>query len=327
MIQSPFSCLDPDTILSCIERATGRRLLNVCRPHASYINRVYEVQDEDGSFLVGKFYRPGRWTREALEDEHRFVADCAARELPVISPLVLDGGSSLASCEDIFFAVYPRCGGRLVDEYSDEQWLELGRLLGRLHAVGSLQSAAGRNRLHPAQTTRSQVDYLRANDLIPVHLLPEFVDLVDQLLEIIIPLFDGIDFIRLHGDCHNSNLIHRPGESFFIIDFDDMVVGPPIQDLWMLLPGYLEESRVELALLLEGYELFHTFDRSSLMLVEPLRAMRFIHYMSWCAKQYIEDGGTRINDDFGSQTYWQQEIIDLKDQVALILEGYGGRFS
>jgi Ser/Thr protein kinase RdoA (MazF antagonist) len=327
MTRSPFSSLDPDTILSCIERATGRRLLNVCRPHASYINRVYEVQDEEGNFLVGKFYRPGRWTREALEDEHRFVADCAARELPVISPLVLEGGSSLGSCGDISFAVYPRCGGRLVDEYSAEQWLELGRLLGRLHAVGSLQSAPGRNRLHPEQTTRSQVDYLRANDLIPAHLLPEFVGIVDQLLEIIIPLFEGIDFIRLHGDCHNSNLIHRPGESFFIIDFDDMVVGPPIQDLWMLLPGYLEESRGELALLLEGYELFNTFDRSSLMLVEPLRAMRFIHYMSWCAKQYIEDGGTRINDDFGSQAYWQQEIVDLKDQVALILEGYGGRFS
>jgi Ser/Thr protein kinase RdoA (MazF antagonist) len=153
------------------------------------------------------------------------------------------------------------------------------------------------------------------------------MDLVDQLLEIIIPLFKDVDFIRLHGDCHTSNLIHRPGESFFIIDFDDMVVGPPIQDMWMLLPGYLDESRVELSLLLEGYELFHSFDRSSLMLVEPLRAMRFIHYMSWCAKQYVEDGETRVNDDFGSQAYWQQEIADLKDQVALILEGQEGRIS
>ncbi len=327
MTQSPFSSLDPDTILSCIERAAGCRLLNVCRPHASYINRVYEVQDEEGNFLVAKFYRPGRWSRQALEDEHNFVADCAARELPVISPLLLDGGSTLASYNDIHFAVYPRCGGRLVDEYSEEQWLELGRLLGRLHAVGSLQPAPGRNRLHPEETTRSQVDYLRANDLIPAHLLPQFADLVDQLLEIIIPLFKDVDFIRLHGDCHNSNLIHRPGESFFIIDFDDMVVGPPIQDLWMLLPGYLDESRSELALLLEGYELFHTFDRSSLVLIEPLRAMRFIHYISWCAKQYIEDGGTRVNDDFGSQAYWQQEIADLKDQLALLLEGQGGRIS
>ena len=318
MSESPFSPLDPDAILSCIERATDRRLLNVCRPHASYINRVYEVQDDQGNFLVAKFYRPGRWSREALEDEHRFVADCADRELPVISPLTLAGGSSLSSCEDISFSVYPRCGGRLVDEYSDEQWLELGRLLGRLHAVGALQQAPGRNRLRPEQTSRSQIDYLLSNKLIPAQLISEFTDSADELLEIIIPLFEGVDAVRLHGDCHNSNLIHRPGESFFIIDFDDMVVGPPIQDLWMLLPNYLEESRVELALLLEGYEMFNRFDRSTLALIEPLRAMRFIHYITWCAKQYVEDGSTRVNDDFGSYAYWQQEIADLKDQVELI---------
>ncbi len=327
MTESPFYRLDPEAILSSIERATGRRLLNVCRPHASYINRVYEVQDEEGNFLVAKFYRPDRWSREALEDEHKFVADCAERELPVISPLPLAGGTSLSSCENILFAVYPRCGGRLVDEYTDEQWLELGRLLGRLHAVGGLGQAPGRNRLHPQQTSRTQFDYLRANDLIPAHLLPEFIDVVDELLETITPLFEGVDVIRLHGDCHTSNLIHRPGESFFIIDFDDMVVGPPIQDLWMLLPGYLEDSRLELALLLEGYELFHSFERSTLTLVEPLRAMRFIHYMSWCAKQYIEDGATLVNDDFGSPAYWQKEIADLKDQARVIGEGLGNALS
>ena len=327
MTTLPFSVLDPESILSAIEEATGRRLLNVCRPHASYINRVYEVQDDEGDFLVAKFYRPGRWSREALVDEHRFVADCAARELPVISPLQLVSGSSLSSCKDIYFAVYPRCGGRLVDEYSAEQWLELGRLLGRLHAVGSLQPALGRNRLHPEQTTRRQVDYLRANKLIPAHLLQEFIAVVDELLRIISPLFRGVDFIRLHGDCHNSNLIHRPEESFFIIDFDDMVVGPPIQDLWLLLPGYLDESRVELELLIEGYEMFHSFDRSTLALVEPLRAMRFIHYMSWCARQYVEDGGTLVNDDFGSEAYWRQEIADLKDQLQVIDDGLGKRIS
>ena len=106
-----------------------------------------------------------------------------------------------------------------------------------------------------------------------------------------------------------------------------MVVGPPIQDLWLLLPGYLDESRVELALLLEGYEVFHSFDRSTLALVEPLRAMRFIHYMSWCAKQYVEDGSTRVNDDFGSDPYWRQEIADLKDQLQVIDEGLGQRLS
>lgn len=327
MATSPFSRLDPETILSCIEQAMGRRLLNVCRPHASYINRVYEVQDESGEFLVAKFYRPGRWDRRALEDEHRLVADCVAHELPVIAPLELDGGSPLAECEGVCFAVYPRCGGRLVDEYSDEQWLELGRLLGRLHAIGARGEAAGRNRLHPHHTTRTQVDYLLANDLIPAPLDQEFVGCTKELLELITPLFDGVAAIRLHGDCHNSNLIYRPGESFFIIDFDDMVVGPPIQDLWMLLPNYLEESRGEMALLLEGYELFHPFERQTLDLIEPLRAMRFIHYINWCARQYVEDGRTLVDDNFGSFGYWQQEIADLKDQLEVIRKALRGRLS
>ncbi len=318
MTQSPFSPLEPDVILSCIEQQTGRRLLNVCRPHASYINRVYEVQDENGEFLVAKFYRPGRWSRAALEDEQRFVSDCAAGELPVIAPLALESGSHLASCKNIYFSVYPRCGGRLVDEYSDEQWLELGRLLGRLHAVGTMTDAPARIRLQPDRTSRSQIQYLLSHELIPDTLKKEFTDITDELMELITPLFKDAKFNRLHGDCHSSNLIYRPGESFFIIDFDDMVVGPPIQDLWMLLPNYLEESRVELALLLEGYEMFYTFDYSTLQLIEPLRAMRFIHYITWCAWQFVEDGSTRVNDDFGSYAYWQQEVADLKDQVALI---------
>lgn len=321
----PFAKLDPDTILTAVEHATGRRLLNVCRPHASYINRVYELQDEDGEFLVGKFYRPGRWSGAALEDELRFVTECAAAELPVICPLQLLDGNYLGVCAEINFAVYPRLGGRLVDEYTDEQWLELGRLLGRLHAVGKSADAPHRNRLHPHHTTRSQIEYIVSNELIPMTLINEFRSVTADLLELIEPLFTSVDMSRLHGDCHSSNLIYRPDESFYIIDFDDMVVGPPVQDLWMLLPGNVEDSRVELALLLEGYEMFNTLDRSTLKLIEPLRAMRFIHYISWCAHQFVQDGFTGVNEDFGSYGYWRLEVDDLIDQVALIRKSIGGK--
>lgn len=324
MTDSPFSPLEPDVVLGCVEEQTGRRLLNVCRPHASYINRVYEVQDENGEYLVAKFYRPGRWSRGALEDEQRFVAECSRSELPVVAPIKLANNAYLAACRDICFAVYPRCGGRLVDEYRDEQWFELGRLLGRLHAVGRTGAAPDRVRLHPEETSRAQIDYLLTNNLIPASLLGPFNDATGELLELITPLFNDVEYIRLHGDCHSSNLIYRPGESFYIIDFDDMAVGPPIQDLWMLLPNYLEESRVELAMLLEGYEMFNRFDRSTIRLVEPLRAMRFIHYVTWCGWQYVEDGSTRVNEDFGSYAYWQQEIADLSDQLTVIRNALSG---
>ncbi len=323
MQTTPFSPLHPEAVLNCVEQASGRRLLNVCRPHSSYINRVYEVQDESGEFFIVKFFRPGRWSETALLDELQFVSECAEIELPVIRPLALADGSFLGDYQSIRFALYPRCGGRQVDEYNDEQWLELGRLLGRVHTVGAAGTAAGRNRLHPDQTTRMQVDYIIEKDLIPETLISSFTKVSDELIAEISPDFEGLEGIRIHGDCHGGNLIYRPGESFYMIDFDDMLVGSPVQDIWMLLPGTLDQCRVELALLLEGYEMFRPFDRRTLSLIEPLRAMRFIHYISWCGWQYAEDGETRIDAAFGTYNYWQKEIADLDDQLTIIRKNKG----
>ena len=323
MTERPFASLDPDTVLTCVERAIGRRLLNVCRPHSSYINRVYELQDEAGSFIIAKFFRPDRWSEQGLLDELRFVRDCEAGELPVIAPLSLADGSDLGSCGEIRFAVYPRCGGRQVDEYNDEQWLELGRLLGRLHSVGAMREAPGRNRLHPLHTTKDQIDYIIGNKLVHQNLVSQFERLGADIINEISPCFASIENIRIHGDCHSGNLIYRPGESFFIIDFDDMMVGPAVQDFWMLLPGNREDCPLEISLLLEGYETFRRFDHRTLRLIEPLRAMRYIHYISWCGRQYLEDGDTRINESFGSYTYWQQEIADLEDQLKVIRDQAG----
>ena len=318
MQTGPFATLHPEAVLDCVEQATGKQFLNVCRPHSSYINRVYELQAEDGDYYIVKFFRPGRWSEGMLVEELEFVRECASVDIPVIKPVALEDGSLLGCFKDISFALYPRCGGRLVDEYTEEQWLELGRLLGRVHRVGASRQATKRNRLHPEQTTRVQLQYILENNLLPEQLQSSFSSLVEETIEEIAPLFETVPGIRIHGDCHSGNLIYRPGESFYIIDFDDMVVGPPVQDLWMLLPGPLDESRYELELMLEGYEVFQPFDDTSFALIEPLRAMRFIHYISWCGYQFVEDGETRIDDAFGSYTYWQKEIADLEDQLNLI---------
>ena len=318
MQTTPFSILHPEAVLNCIEEATGKHFENICRPHSSYINRVFEVKEENDDFYIIKFFRPGRWSERALLDELAFVGECAEIDIPVIKPLELKNGNILGTYEGINFALYPKCGGRLVDEYDDEQWLEVGRLLGRVHNIGAIRGAEGRNVLHPEQTTRSHVDFILQNNLVPKQLEASFADLTEELIREIAPYFNEIESLRIHGDCHNGNLIYRPGESFYLIDFDDMMVGPAVQDLWMLLPGILEESRVELALMLEGYEFFRPFDRRTLTLVEPLRAMRFIHYISWCGWQLVEDGATRIDDSFGSYEYWQKEIADLQDQLYTI---------
>ncbi len=317
-VRSAFHLLTPDTVISLAESALATPFSNLYRPYNSYINRVYELEQKDGTGRIIKFYRPGRWSREAVLQEHEFLLELSGQEIPVISPLRLADGSTLGRYRDVLFALFPKCGGRCLDEYTDDQWLELGRLLARIHNVGAIHDADARLSLGPGTSTRLQHDAIVQSGLVPQELRQAFTAVVDALLDEIEPLFAGIERIRLHGDCHFANIIHRPPESFSLIDFDDMAVGPPVQDFWMLLPGGVDDSFVEVDLFLEGYETFRPFDRRTLRLIEPLRAMRYIHFIAWCVHQVVGDGETRVMENFGSPDYWRQEIDDLQDQLARI---------
>ncbi len=313
-----FPILTPDTVITLAEQQLNCRCRAICRQLNSYINRVYELESEDGRGLVIKFYRPDRWSRETIEESDRFVRELQQAEIPVVAPLILKDGSSLAAYEQTLFSIFPRMGGRFLDEFSDDQWLEIGRLLGRMHMIGAAERAENRDTIHPMRTTADQVAFLTGNDFMPPHLRERFSSICNELIQLITPMFADMESIRLHGDCHFANLIHRPDESFFLIDFDDMVNGPPVQDVWMLFPSYRRESLVEIELFLEGYETFRSFDRTSLRLVEPLRAMRYIHYAAWCARQSNDTGFVARNPDWGDELYWQEEINDLVEQLERI---------
>jgi len=313
-----FSSVTPELVITTVEKALNLRCTNICRPLNSYINRVYELQGIDGQGLIVKFYRPGRWSKAALLDEHEYLLELLAAEIPVVAPLEHVDNSTLGEVGSIYFAVFPKKGGRSYDEYVDEQWLELGRLLGRTHLVGASNSAKDRIVMSPEKVTRAQLDYILGGKCMQPNFASRFEEVTDAIIREISPKFDAVEMIRIHGDCHFSNLIYRPGESFFIIDFDDMAVGPPVQDFWMLLPGYREDSVVEIDLFLEGYEMFRKFDRRTLRLIEPLRAMRYIHYTAWCAYQAAEDGLSRVVPDFATPGYWQREINDLEEQLQRI---------
>ena len=319
--QAAFHGLTPPLILDLAEAALGMRCTNLCRPYNSYINRVYELADTAGRGLVIKFYRPGRWSRAGVQDEHDFLLELAAEEIPVIAPLPLQNGATLGEHGQLLFALYEKKGGRYPDEFSDDQWLAMGRLLGRLHQVGARRQPHDRPRLHPQASTRAHLDFLRASGLLPADLAPAYEQVTAAIVDEITPLFARTESIRIHGDCHRGNIIDRPGESLHLIDFDDMAVGAPVQDFWMLLPGTLADAAVETDLLIEGYETFRPFDQASLRLIEPLRAMRYVHYSAWCARQVVEDGASPVIPDFGSRAYWQTEIRELADQLERIREG------
>ncbi|MBF0275645.1 MAG: serine/threonine protein kinase [Nitrospinae bacterium] len=313
-----FQNLTPDTVINLVEKAIGELCTNICRPLNSYINRVFELETEEGKGLVAKFYRPERWSKKALLDEQEFLLELAEAEIPVIPPIQFTDKSTLGIHENMYFAVFPKKGGRFYDEYTEEQWLELGRLIGRTHAVGAKHLPKDRVTMTPDKLTTDQINYLLNGNFMDKEFLSPFKELSHALLDEITPFFKDTRLIRIQGDCHFSNLIYRPGESFYLIDFDDMAIGPPVQDFWMLLPGYKEDSHLEIDIFLEGYETFMDFDWRSLRLIEPLRAMRYIHYTAWCAHQFAEDGLSRVAEDFGSREYWQREIKDLTEQLERI---------
>lgn len=315
-----FDHLLPDVMLSAVENALGVKMTGLATPLPSYINRVYETQTCKGERLIVKFYRPNRWSREALQDEHDFVADCAAAEIPVIAPMTLPGGGTLHEADGIYFTIFPKRFGRQLEINTDADWLRVGRLIGRVHVVGSQRKAKARTDLHPGKSIAEHVNHLIENHFVTPKHEKAFREATSRILELITGLFDDVEFIRIHGDCHCGNLLDRPGEGIMVIDFDDMMVGPPVQDLWLLLPDRADRCRHELDLLLKGYEQFRDFEHATSRLIEPLRAMRIIYFLAWCSRQTNDFKFRATYPEWGTDAFWQREVNDLSVQLQVIQE-------
>jgi Ser/Thr protein kinase RdoA (MazF antagonist) len=313
-----FGDLTPDMMIQAVEDALDIPFTSLAAPLPSYINRVYEFQAEDSTRYIAKFYRPGRWTKQAIEDEHVFVLDCAADDIPVVAPLPLASGKTIAEANGVFYAVYPKRFGRELELSNDENWIRLGTVIARMHNAGSLKTSEHRLRLHPENTTIKDINLLLEGGFLPPQFKDPFKNVCFSIYDEITAMFDDAEEIRIHGDCHRGNILERPGEGIMIIDFDDMMVGPAVQDMWLLLPDHVTQCQYQIDLLVEGYEQFRTFDDASLRLIEPLRAMRIIYFLAWCSRQ-IDDFKFQTNfPDWGSDSFWRTEIADLNTQLKVI---------
>ncbi|MBN1128396.1 MAG: serine/threonine protein kinase [Chitinispirillaceae bacterium] len=316
-----FDRLTPDAILSAVEAACNVRLTTLMLSLPSYINRVYELRAVEGTKLIVKFYRPARWNREAIADEHHFIADCQEAEIPVVPAMMLAGGDTIAEHDRLLFSLFPKRAGRQLEIAGDDDWERLGSLVARMHLCGEKCPAPDRIVLGPRHSAVDDLTFLH-DQVIPPRFRDTYRDTGMRIVETASPLFDGLERIRIHGDCHRGNILDRLDEGLLLIDFDDMANGPPVQDLWLLLPERAGKSGREIDLFLKGYERFRRFDRAGLRCIEPLRAMRMIYFLAWCSRQADDALFRKHFPDWGSDRFWQKEINDLREQAGFISDSF-----
>jgi Ser/Thr protein kinase RdoA (MazF antagonist) len=315
----PYQHLTPDVIVAAVE-GCGFECTGSILALGSYENRVYQIGIE-GGFVVAKFYRPGRWSNDAILEEHEFALELAGRDVPAVPPLVIDG-RTLHERNDYRFALYERRGGRWPELGSTDDRMVLGRFLGRLHAVGAVRRFETRATLSHEELGRASVEYLLASDWIPPQLAESYRSITTQLLEAIGACFaevGGYRVLRIHGDCHRGNVLWTDRGPHFV-DLDDCVNGPAVQDLWLFLSGSRDEMSGQLGDLLEGYGQFFDFDFRELRLVEALRALRLMHYTAWIARRWSDPAFPRAFPWLGEARYWEQHVLALKEQRAAIDE-------
>lgn len=315
---TPYDGLSPETILdaldSCAMRCDGSLLaLN------SYENRVYQLRLEDGDFVVAKFYRPGRWSDQAILEEHAFSAELKDHDLPVVAPLQLDG-RTLFEYQGFRFAVFPRQGGYPPDLEIADQFTVLARTLGRMHAVGAAGQFSHRVSFSARRLGHESRAYLLDNNWLPLELEEAYASITRDLLAVVDESLPDPDAnIRIHGDCHLGNILWRDDAPHFV-DLDDTISGPPVQDLWMLLSGERDDREGQLKRLLDAYLPFYELDLASLAAIESLRTLRIMHHAAWLARRWHDPAFPLAFPWFDTEKYWSSHILELREQQAMLQE-------
>jgi len=320
-LSQPYQDLSPDVVLAAVE-SRGRACNGSILALNSYENRVYQVGIEEGGFLITKFYRPERWSDDTILEEHAFALELEANEIPVVAPLRADDQATLFQYQNYRFSLSPRKGGRTPELTNPETLVSLGRFIARLHAVGATHSFQHRPVLTIKRFAIEPSQYLLAQDFIPVELIPAYSSLINDLIPRIQAAFEragNVKTLRLHGDCHPGNLLWTDDGVHFV-DLDDCLTGPAVQDIWMLLSGSRSDMTQQLGDFLDGYYEFYDFDPRELHLLEALRTLRMIHYSAWLARRWQDPAFPQNFPWFDTPRYWDDQILSLREQAALLDE-------
>ncbi len=312
-----YAALSPDVILDALESLDLIAEYNVI-PLNSYENRVHLLTLTDGTRLVSKFYRPKRWSDAEILEEHAFSQQLQQAEIPVVAPMMIEG-KTLHQCKGFRFSLFPARGGRNLEIENLDHLEWMGRFLARIHLIGQQKNYQHRPNIDVDNYAMESIYFLKNCPQIPDYMRESYLTIAQQICDACSDVFDRVDFeiLRIHGDCHPSNVMWTDDGPHFV-DFDDSRMGPAIQDLWMLMSGDPEDMQQQWDALLSGYEEFLEFDEQQIQLIEPLRAMRMLHYTAWIGRRWDDPSFQHHFAFFDSHQYWEQQTLHHKEQLAMI---------
>jgi Ser/Thr protein kinase RdoA (MazF antagonist) len=311
--KSSFYNLDPEKVLQAAE-TEGFLTTGEFSQLNSYENRVFDIRLENSfenhTHVIAKFYRPNRWSKEAILEEHQFLLDLQAESIPAVAPLRLKSGSTLSEQYGMYIAFFPKVRGRMPQEFVGDELFQIGRLMAQVHNVGARRQAPHRPVLDTSYYGGwGTLDFLQ--DWIAPEVRGRYNDAAEGILQRLDEILDPKEFIRIHGDCHKGNLLHN-GSQFFLVDFDDFCTGPIIQDFWMLMSGEGDEGQRERDEIIAGYEELREFPYHQWTWVPWLRGLRIISYAGWIAKRWEDPSFPRLFPEFNTYQYWAEEVEALE---------------
>ncbi len=321
MSSHPYDSLTPDLVIDAVESAgylSDARLLAL----NSYENRVYQVGLEDAEPLIAKFYRPERWTRAQIDEEHQYSQELVEADISVVAPLIDSNGNSLHEHQGFLFALFPRRGGYPPELDNLHNLFVLGRTLGRIHSVGRADRFKHRIEITVDKMMAQNIEFLLQREFIPRELIPAYSSLAQDLLKAVEAIYQEVkpgDLIRVHGDCHVGNILWRDETAHFV-DLDDCAMAPAVQDIWMFLSGERHRRQQQLAEVVEGYSEFCDFEPRQLRWLEALRTMRIVNYATWLAKRWEDPAFPRSFTWFNTERYWADHILELREQLFALQE-------
>lgn len=316
--QHPFESLTPARIVAAVE-ALGLWLPGEPFTLNSYENRVFLISDDDRRRWVVKFYRPDRWSEAQVREEHVFLAELAASDVPVSAPWCNAAGESLHQAYGFRFALFPHVSGQAPELENPAHLFTLGELIGRLHTVSQRNVFSQRQVMELAPMAATSRERVLAGTWLSRRQRQAYERVSGALQEILSARAWPVDAnIRVHGDCHLGNILGRD-DDFSLVDFDDCCMAPAVQDLWMMLTAQDDqELQMQLSELLEGYEQHCDFDRRQLDWIEPLRTLRLMRHSAWLVARWEDPAFPRAFPWVASEDYWDQHIRTLEQQKLIL---------